>query len=266
MLEPHHPPSHSDTPHEGPIKTPKQVMVVIVVRLRGTDRRDRPARELRGRRQAARGGQRRLERRSGRPAHPAGGRGQSEGRLRSGGDAKRRAGLHRAVRRPAMPRASPARRSSAMTAAWAPRIKSGFDTLLASALKGKGAMGAARRRRLHRSRNRTRGRLHGQQGRRASSRSRRPCRRAEAGRGVRAGGAGCRAGRCCGHRSGRRDADRRRTAAPATAAAATPPRPAPRRRCTRRSARPAMSQAWPVRRSSATRPRGRRASHKASTP
>ena len=52
----------------------------------------------------------------------------------------RRAGVRGAVHRLPRDRRRSARRSSAMPRAWGPRIKTGFDALLHSALAGKGAM------------------------------------------------------------------------------------------------------------------------------
>ena len=64
--------------------------------------------------------------------------------------------------------------------AWAPRIKTGFDALLHSALAGKGQMPRAGRRRLQRLRDRPRRRLHGQQGRRQVPRAAAPAPRRRA--------------------------------------------------------------------------------------
>jgi cytochrome c5 len=63
-------------------------------------------------------------------------------------------------------------------AAWAPRIKTGYDALLTSALKGKGAMGATGRWRDERPGDRPRRGLHRQPGRRQVRRAgRASCRR-----------------------------------------------------------------------------------------
>jgi hypothetical protein len=65
----------------------------------------------------------------------------------------------------ATPPVPPARPSSATPRAWAPRIKTGYDALLNSALKGKGAMGAQGGGDYSDYRNRPRRGLHGQPGR-----------------------------------------------------------------------------------------------------
>jgi cytochrome c5 len=62
-------------------------------------------------------------------------------------------------------------------AAWGPRIKTGYEALLNSALKGKGAMGPQGGGEFQRRGNRPRGGLHGQPSRRQTGRARRTGRR-----------------------------------------------------------------------------------------
>ena len=141
-------------------------------------------------------------------------------------------------------------------AAWGRRISSGFDALVQSALKGKGAMPAQSRRRFRRRRDRARRRLHGQHRRRQVRRARsvpplpppRPPAPAAAARSAAAAAAACSRRRCGARRAADRRRRRRRFAA---------------RRSTSRPAWPATPPAWPTRPSWATRPPGRRACSRA---
>ena len=150
-------------------------------------------------------------------------------------------------------------------AAWAPRIKTGFDALLHSALAGKGQMPPQGGGDFTDFEIAPRGRLHGQPGRRQVPRA------GGAGRRRLAPPAATTATRCRAGDPGRG----RCRATPAAAASAPAPAAAGRRRdrCRRRVARAlhpglpasATPPASPARRSSATRPPGRRASPRAST-
>ncbi len=135
-----HEPNDIDGPHEGPIKTPKQLIlavlyafvvpifgIVLLVMFVTADKRP------------AAGSDAMTPKAIAERIRPVG-VGRGEGRLRPGLAEDRRAGVRRASARPAT-------RSGALGApklgdagAWAPRIKTGFDALVHSALAGKGQM------------------------------------------------------------------------------------------------------------------------------
>ena len=132
-------PQDHDGPHEGPIKTPKQLIwtvvasflvpiVIIILLVNYVDFGAKPA-------PAARPG-----RGSGGPAPAARRRGHAR-RLGRGGCAP----ASRSTPRSAPPATPPALAGAPKfgdAAAWAPRITTGYEALLNSALKGKGAMAA----------------------------------------------------------------------------------------------------------------------------
>ena len=134
-----HEPNEIDGPHEGPIKTPKQLILAVlyafVVPIFGIILLVMYVTSG----QAAGGGQRRVRSQGGGRAHPSGRHGRGQGRLRPRVAEDRRAGLRRAVH--GLPHAGALGAPKLGDAdAWAPRIKTGFDALLHSALAGKGQM------------------------------------------------------------------------------------------------------------------------------
>ena len=256
-------PQQHDGSHDGPIRTPKQLIwavlwahilpigaILLLV-------------ALRDRAQPAGRGQRRPRRRCDRQAHPAGRPRRSARCLRHRLAEERRAGLRSPVHR--MPhrrrRWRPeARRPAGMGPAHRDRLR----RAAAFGPRRQGRDGSAGRWRLHRPRDRARRGLHDQQGRcqvrRAEDRAGDDVDR-EGQRGWRR----CGSRRRCGgeDRDGRREVDGGHRDCNRSARGCGHRRACPR--CSRRPARSAMPRAWPVHPRSATRRRGRRASRKAST-
>jgi len=141
MSDPHHPPSHSDTPHEGPIQTPKQVIaaviaafvipIVVIVLL---------VSYVSAEKQPAAGSDTFSPEAVAKRIQPVGHvevKDVSDPSALQSGEQ-----VYTAVCQACHAQGVANAPKLGDAAAWAPRLKSGFDALLHSALKGKGAMGA----------------------------------------------------------------------------------------------------------------------------
>ncbi len=257
-------PQQHDGSHDGPIRTPKQLIwavlwahivpigaILLLV-------------WLRDRAEPSRSRQRRPRRRCDRQAHPAGRPRRSARRLRHRLAEEWRAGLRGPVHR--LPHRRRRRRPEARrpAGAWGPRIATGYDALLHSALAGKGAMGPQGGgdftdleigRAVVYMANKSGGKFDEPKTAPATTSTAK----------VNEGGDAAAAAAVAAAKTAM-------AGVKSTAATATAPQPRPRplpparrRRCSHRPARSAMRPASPARRRSATRRPGRRASRRAST-